>query len=205
MLSSNKVFAIVVLFISILFFSCGEKSEDVKPINFDSPEALKQTAAAVLNTVPSFVDKGYFIEDTSFQISAGIEIENANEWGIKFSLLTKEGTTFIKNYETPLLDGSFKESQVNKIKFPSFNYELVYYSSKSFFMGSGGGEVFSYIIDFNKKEIYKAHLVADDRSRIQLFISENILDGGIKNFFVSNFKRDYPRLLIVEKDIEPGG
>ena len=205
MLSLNKVFAIVVLFISLLFFSCGEKNGDVKPINFDSPEALKQTAAAVLNTVPSFVDKGYFIEDTSFQISAGIEIENANEWGIKFSLLTKEGTTFIKNYETPLLDGSFKESQVNKIKFPSFNYELVYYSSKSFFMGSGGGEVFSYIIDFNKKEIYKAHLVADDRSRIQLFISENILDGGIKNFFVSNFKRDYPRLLIVEKDIEPGG
>lgn len=200
----NKLFIIVFLLTSIVFFSCGEKDEDVKPIGYDSPEALKQAAASVLNTIPSFTDKGYFIEDTTLQIVAGIEVETVSEWGIKFSLLTKNGTAFIKIYETPLLSGSFKESQANKIKFPSINYELAYYSSKSFFMGSGGGEVFSYIIDFNKKEIYKAHLVTDGSEGIKLFVSENTLDGGIKNFFIGNFKRDYPRLVIVKKDIEPG-
>ncbi len=29
-------------------------------------------------------------------------------------------------------------------------YDLIYYNSLDYFLGSGGGEVYSYIIDFNK-------------------------------------------------------
>ncbi|MBZ0201015.1 MAG: hypothetical protein K8H86_14180 [Ignavibacteriaceae bacterium] len=188
-------------FISVFFISCGQNDEP-KPVDYSSPEVLKETAFNVLNIQPAFTAKGDFVKDTLVQIVAGIEVENTNEWGIKFSLLMQQNDVFDKIFETPLLDGSFKECQVNKIKFPSTDYELVYYSSKSFFMGSGGGEVFSYVIDFVKKEIYKAHLISDDRGGAKLYISENITDAGIKNFFVGNNKRDYPGLTLISKDID---
>lgn len=198
----NKFISITaIVFFSVLFFSCGQKDEP-QPIDYSNPEVLMQVASDVLNIIPAFTDKGDFVRDTLIQIAAGIEVESRNEWGIKFSLIVQHNDKFEKIFETPLLDGSFKECQVNKIKFPSTDYELVYYSSKSFFMGSGGGEVFSYVIDFYKKEIYKAHLVSDDRGGAKLFITENITDAGIKNFFVGNYKRDYPGLTLISKDID---
>jgi hypothetical protein len=69
-------------------------------------------------------------------------------------------------------------------------------------MGSGGGEVFSYIIDFNKKETFYAHLVAEPEKPVYLYLSGNINNPEIKNFFIGNFKRDYPSPTLISKDID---
>ncbi|MEJ2616784.1 MAG: hypothetical protein P8Z35_17650 [Ignavibacteriaceae bacterium] len=40
-----------------------------------------------------------------------------------------------------------------------------------------------------------------DKEKIFLFLSNNIDNSDIKNFFIANFKRDYPNLKIVSKDV----
>jgi hypothetical protein len=90
---------------------------------------------------------------------------------------------------------------VDKIKFSSFDYDLVYYNSQSYFLGSGGGEVFSYIIDFENKQVYYAHLIVESESSTSLFISENTSSKELINFFTLTFKKDYPGLKLVQDDI----
>jgi hypothetical protein len=68
-------------------------------------------------------------------------------------------------------------------------------------MGSGGGEVFSYIIDLENKQVYSAHLVVESQSATYLFISDNTQNKELINFFTLTFKKDYPGLTIVEDDI----
>ncbi len=134
-------------------------------------------------------------------IASGVEINNSDEWGIKFTFLEKSNDEFIELFETELLNGSFKESMIDKIKLSSFDYELVYYSSQSYFMGSGGGEVFSYIIDLELKQVYYAHLVVESESAIYLYLSENTQRRELINFFNMTLRKDYPGLQIVSDDI----
>ena len=103
-------------------------------------------------------------------------------------------------FQTNLLKGSFKESLTKKIKFPAYDYELIYYNSQDYFLGSGGGEIFSYIINFKNQKTFYAHLFLE-KEKISLFLSNNIDNSEIKNFFIANFKRDYPNLQIVSKDV----
>jgi hypothetical protein len=90
---------------------------------------------------------------------------------------------------------------VDKIKFSSIDYDLVYYNSQGYFMGSGGGEVFSYIVDLENKQVYSAHLVVESQSSTYLFISDNTQIKELINFFTLTFKKDYPSLTIVDDDI----
>jgi hypothetical protein len=76
----------------------------------------------------------------------------------------------------------------------------MYYNSQDYFLGSGGGEVFSYIIDFNNKKTYYAHLFSEGK-KVSLFLSVNIDIPEIKDFFTSAFKKDYPGLVLVTKDV----
>lgn len=82
-----------------------------------------------------------------------------------------------------------------------FDYELIYYNSQDYFLGSGGGEVYSYLINFNEGKTYFAHLVDEPGKSASLFLSENIDIIEVKNFFISNFKRDYPAVKLIQKDI----
>jgi hypothetical protein len=68
-------------------------------------------------------------------------------------------------------------------------------------MGSGGGEVFCYIIDFNEKEAYYAHLVADNK-KVSLYLSDNIKNDDVRQFFLNTFKRDFPTYILVQQDIK---
>ena len=90
---------------------------------------------------------------------------------------------------------------VDKIKFSSIDYDLVYYNSQGYFLGSGGGEVFSYIIDFENKQVYYAHLVVESPTETSLFISDNTQNKELVNFFTLTFNKDYPTLKIVKDDI----
>ena len=87
----------------------------------------------------------------------------------RFYLLKLKGDDLVKISQTDLLQGSFKGSLCNKIKFPSFDHELIYYNSRDYFLGSGGGEIFSYIINFQENKTYYAHLVADENKPAVLY------------------------------------
>jgi hypothetical protein len=199
-------FAFILIFIfvfAILIPSCSDKKEDEqKPVfSFTDSVIVNSETKKLLGDNLKFVLTGDFDEDSLQEIAAGIELAENNVWGIKFILLKLKDNQLVKEFETPLLDGSFKESLVKKIKFPKFNYELIYYNSEDYFWGSGGGEVFAYIINFAENETFYAHLFSESRKPVELFLSNNISEPDLKKFFVSSFKKDFPDLKLTSDDV----
>jgi hypothetical protein len=191
----------MVLFLFLGIISCSDKEEKIPVLDFENKVQVLDIVKKHYNKETQIAFGGLFDETGKQYIAAGYEINNSDEWGIKFEFLEKSGNKFNSKYETELLDGSFKESFVDKIQFSSIDYDLVYYNSQGYFMGSGGGEVFCYIIDFENKQVYYAHLVVESGSSTSLFISENTQNKELINFFTLTFKKDHPDLKIVEDDI----
>ena len=203
MLLNKKI--LILVFVSLLSFSCNKNKSDAdnsNAIDFENPEVVLQQAKNVLGNDVKFAYKGKFDQDTTIEIASGTETQSPKQWGIKFVLLKRDDNQLKVAYQTPLLNGSFKQCLVQKIKFPVFDYELIYYNSQDYFLGSGGGEVYSYLINYNEGKTYFAHLVTQSGGNVSLYLSENIDFPEVKNFFVSIFKRDYPSVQIVSKDIE---
>lgn len=202
---SNKYFCLTYIFIiSVLLFSCGDDESSkskVEPVaDFGNPEAVMKEAEKTLGPDTKFAFKGSFDKDSVIEVAAGLEIENQDNWGIKFALLKLVKNKLETVYKSDLLEGSFNESLMRKIKFPDFDYELVYYNSQDYFMGSGGGEVFSYIVDFNNRNIYYAHLFSEGEE-VSLYLSENTDNyPEIKSFFSRIFRKDYANLKITSQD-----
>jgi hypothetical protein len=201
LLSNNYKRVLIILSLLLGIISCSDKQEKIPVIDFENKVQVLEVVKNHYNKETQVAFSGLFDEKGKQYIAAGFEINNADEWGIKFQFLEKSGNEFILKYETELLDGSFKESFVDKIQFSSIDYDLVYYNSQGYFMGSGGGEVFSYIVDFENKDVYYTHLVVESESLTSLFISENTQNKELINFFTLTFKKDYPNLKIVEDDI----
>jgi hypothetical protein len=204
LLLNKKLIFSIFLFLPLLI-SCGEKNSDSpetsQKTDYDNPQTVVQEAIKVVGDDVKFAYKGRYNKDTVVEIAAGTEVQSPKEWGIKFLLLKSDGNKLAAVFQTPLLNGSFKKCLVQKIKFPMFDYELVYYNSQAFFLGSGGGEVYSYLVNFNDSKTYYAHLVDLPGKPASLFLSENMDVDEVKSFFISNFKRDYPALKVVSKDI----
>ncbi len=201
MLLNNFKNGFIILCLLFGVISCADKQEKIPVLNFENKVQLLDAVKKHFNNETQAAFGGMFDETGKQFIAAGWEINNPDDWGIKFAFLEKTDDEFVSKYETELLDGSFKESFVDKIKFSSIDYDLVYYNSQGYFMGSGGGEVFSYIIDMENKQAYYAHLVVESQTSTYLFISDNTENKELINFFTLNFKKDYPGLQIVNDDI----
>src|SRR3990172_517667 len=171
----------------------------IKNESIDEILSIVKKGKKVLGNNAKAAYLGFYEDNSKDEIVAGIEIDTKEELGIKFALLRIKNNKLEKGYETGLLEGSFNSSYVKKIKFPSVAYELIYYNSQDYYMGSGGGEIFSYIFDFKIGKVYYAHLVIESK-RISLFLSHNINDQEVKNFFINNFKKDYPAFTLVSQD-----
>ncbi|HOJ08589.1 MAG: hypothetical protein LC124_08015 [Ignavibacteriales bacterium] len=201
-MSLNKIFKSVFLFLlALAALSCSDKQEKIPAINYESKKEVLDVVKKYCNSKAAIAVGGMFDERGKQYIAYGVEYENSEEWGIKFSFVEKSGEDFNLIFETDLLEGSFKESLVDKIKLVSDQYDLLYYNSQGYFMGSGGGEVFSYLIDMEKKQVYYAHLVVESTAAIFLYISDNTESKELVNFFTLSFKKDYPGLQIVSDDI----
>lgn len=195
----NKIYKIIGIIIPLLIFSgCGKK--DSKPVNFNDMRSIKNLAAQLIDKDIKFVASGEFSSEGSKSIVAGTEVSEKDKWGISFSLIEKIDDEFNVVYNTGLLEGSFNNCIVDKMKLSSFKGEMIYYNSKDFYMGTGGGDVFLYIINFFKKEIYYAHLIVQKSSGVSLYLSENVEDPMIRKFFIRYFKKDYSALRVIKSD-----
>jgi len=199
-LLSNRNF-IYLLLAALLFVNAGcKKSYEPPPHNlFENEQLVLKTAKDLVGENISFTTAGFFETDSVKSIVAGMEVSEKNDWGIKFYLISWMEGEFQIKYQTGLLNGSFVQCLVNKIKFSDYDNELVYYNSKSYFLGNAGGDVYSHVIDLKRLKTYSAHLSVISEGRISLDLSQNIDDPMIKNFFVSYFRRDYPNLRLVER------
>lgn len=196
----NKKYLLLLLSL-VFILSCADKSEKIPVLNYSDKNQM-------LNVAKKFYDEnigaafgGIFDESFKESIIGCTEINNERDWGIKFHQLLKVEEELELKYETSLLEGSLKDCFIDKIKFPMLEYELIYYNSQGYFMGSGGGEIFSYIINFETKEVYYAHLVSEPGYPATLYISPNTKIKDVKNFFIAIFKKDYPQVRLVDEDI----
>ena len=201
MLSNNFKKKLTALLVFIFIVSCSDKQEKIPAIEYENKAKVLEVVKKHFNKDVDIAIGGMFDESGKNLIAVGTEISSSDEWGIKFTFIEKVGNEFVVNYETELLDGSFKECFVDKIKFASIDYDLVYFNSQGYFLGSGGGEVFSYIIDLENKQVYYAHLVFESEISTSLFISDNTVNKELINFFTLTFKKDYPELKKVDDDI----
>ena len=198
----NKIIIFSSAAILIIGLSGCTKSYEPPPHNlFENEQLVLKTAKDLVGEKVSFTTAGYFESDTLKSIVAGIEVSDKNEWGIEFYLISWLEGEFKIKYQTGVLNGSFVQCLVNKIKFSDFNNELIYYNSKNYFLGNASGDVYSHVIDMKKLKIYSAHLSVITEGRVSLDLSQNIDVPMIKTFFISYFRRDYPNLRLVEKAI----
>ncbi len=205
-MSLNKKLLSALILSFLFFYSCSEKKQEANQDelnkNYSNPSYVLTQAKNILGNDVKETFKGRFDRDSVIEVIAGTETSNKTQWGIRFYFLKMKNGELTKIWQTDLLQGSFKGSLCDKIKFPYFDHELVYYNSKDYFLGSGGGEVFTYIINFQDYKTYYAHLVDERGKPVSLFVSDNIDVPEIHNFFVGIFKKDYPALKLVDKDIQ---
>lgn len=202
MLLNRSLRILIVISFTLTAISCGDKDEDALPkIDYENKIQLIELSKRIFGQEVVSAFGGFFDETAKKKIAVIIETDENVDWGIKFALLEEANAELETKFESRILSGSHKESFLDKIKFPSFDYELLYYNSQGYFMGTGGGEIYSYIVDFGSKEVYNAHLVLEARRPASLFLSANILNKDVRNFFIQIFKKDYPNLKIVDQDI----
>ena len=195
---SNKFY--IGLFLTVFAFGGCKKSYEPPPHNlFENEQLVLKTAKDLVGENITFTSAGYFETDSVKSIVAGKEISEKNEWGIQFYLISWVDGEFNVKYQTGLLNGSFVQCMVNKIKFSDMENELIYYNSKNYFLGNASGDVYSHVIDLSKLKVYSAHLSVITEGRVSLDLSQNIEDPMLKNFFIGYFRRDYPNLRLVEK------
>lgn len=202
-MSSNKFLINFIFFLlTFSFFRCGDKGDDVVPrIDYENKVQMMEFSKKTLGDEVVSAFGGFFDNSPRKKIAAIMETDENINWGLKFVLLEELDGKLKINFQSKIIPGSHKESFLDKIKFPSFDYELLYYNSQGYFVGSGGGEVYAYIVDFENKEIYSAHLIAETDSPVSLFVSKNTENKEIKNFFIQIFKNEYPSLKIIDEDI----
>lgn len=193
----------VLLLIFAFLFGCSkteQKKVEEEPVkNFNDLSVMLRESKKVMGNDTKMTYSGMFEDTTKDEIVAGLEIDKKNELGIRFALLKIMGNKLVKGFETSLLDGSITNGYISKIKLPPNSYELLYYNSQDYYVGTGGGEVFSYIIDFKLGKVYYAHLILEPKVT-SLFLSHNIDNPEVKNFFIKNFKKDYSNFTLVSKD-----
>ncbi|MBT8381609.1 MAG: hypothetical protein KJO59_04555 [Ignavibacteria bacterium] len=188
------------LFVISIFITVScDKAYEPPPHNlFEDQTQVLEVARETVGERVSFSASGYFESDSVKSICAGVEETSNNQFGIKFSLVSWNEGEFVHQYTSGLLEGSFDGCIVDKIKFSEIPNELIYYNSKSYFMGSSGGEVFLHVVDLNKRKVYSAHLTTAARGPATLELSDNIDIPMLQTFFVSYFRRDYPSFKVIE-------
>ncbi|RPI67719.1 MAG: hypothetical protein EHM47_15375 [Ignavibacteriales bacterium] len=202
MLLLNKFLSVVLIVLISFFISCGDNEEKKQaPLkDFKDPAVQLKEAKSLLGEDAQMTFLGNFDKNKNEELIAASEINTKDEWGIKFTSIKLNNEKPEKVFETKLLEGFLEDSRLEKLNLSSKDYELLYYHSGDFFMGSGGGEVFSYVIDFEEEEVYYAHLVADNK-KISLYISDNISDDEVKQLFLNTYKRDFPAYVLVQEDV----
>lgn len=206
---SKIAVSLIVLITAAVFTACNKK-ENPKPvppvISQDSARAIDKQMLAdkvkkILGDSLKIIEPGkYQIDSSSFGVVAGTEISNPKMWGIRFTYFKDQNNNLVKAFETPLLKGSFKEAMVRRIKLANSSYEMIYYDSQDYFLGSGGGEIFSYIVDLDNDKVYSAHFFTVPRRPVSLYLSSNIDNPEIREIFVKHFQKDYPELKLINKD-----
>jgi len=185
----------------IFLTGCQKKAAEQTPVtvkSFYNYDTLLNEVKNLLHADDGVALLGNFKGDTTQQAAAVIYVNKKLE-KISFNLFEIMDTKLEKKDETQPLIGSLKDCKIEKINLPGVSNDLIYYNSQIYFMGSNGGEVFSYLVDFKAQKTYYAHLVSEPRKPEFLYISETD-NQEVRKYFIDNFRKDYSAFKITPKD-----
>lgn len=196
--------------IAALLISCGDSGKDNKPdIEKEKAEEMKRNDNALIAKVKNKFGEpavsvliGAFDYDTNNRIAvAGLEIIEKDDWSICFAFLdNNEGEELVEKWRTEKLLGSFNECLIKPISLSGFKNELVYYNSQNYYIGSAGGDIYAYIIDYPNKAVYQAHFFSYADRPVSLYVPKAPYNEEIVDFLTNEFKLIYPEVILTDKD-----
>lgn len=128
------------------------------------------------------------------------EINSGTDFGIKFMLAHLHADSVIVDYTSNLVDGAVNQSVFETVKIPGANYDMAYYSSSDYFMGSGGGEMFTYVIDFNTSSIGYGHMFISVGGVPNFYIPATVKGQNIREYLIGRIKSDFSDIKVVSQD-----
>ncbi|MBI2419820.1 MAG: hypothetical protein HYV28_18300 [Ignavibacteriales bacterium] len=104
-------------------------------------------------------------------------------------------------YVTEPLEGDPDNTELTSVRLTDIPHPIVYFNTGDFLMGTGGGEVFHYLIDAAKEQIYPAHFIADKSSGFGLYLPPQSRAAVIQDFFHAKVSKQYSPLSTLKRDI----
>jgi hypothetical protein len=192
---------LMLVLISLFLSACEKKDEnDAGIVKRTEEQIIADFARAHYHGSEVKLMTGEF-KVRELNLTAVILEENSGtEFGIRFLLVHLAADSVIVDYVSNILDGSVTDAVIEKVRLSGSNYEQLYYYSAGYFMGSGGGEAFAYVIDFNLSKVSMAHVYISRDKSPKLFISATVQNKEVREFFIKKFRADFPDLELVSRD-----
>lgn len=163
--------------------------------------AIDALLGAKLNASNFVKVQGHFLTMDGEEYAVLRDAKNGRDVGIIISICSvKQGTVTI-NYETPIVDGAVKHSIFQKVNVPGVTDTLLYYDSGDFFMGSGSGELYAYIIQPKEVSFLKAHLFIDGDTPPKVFIPDTPKTKVLRGYLFNKLRDQFPGLKFAAKDV----
>lgn len=203
------------LFFSFLIFlcsvySCNENKVDKQTeqeigdsLSVSRITFIKSRTAVKLNAKALGVLFGNFTDSTKLicAILLKMESKDLKNLSIAFvdtSLINSENFVL---YVTDPLEGDPENTELTSVLLTDSPHPLVYFNTGDFLMGTGGGEVYHYLIDAAKKQIYPAHFIADKANGFGLFLPLISRAAEIREFFHTRVSKQFSPLSTLKRDI----
>jgi hypothetical protein len=134
--------------------------------------------------------------------AAVYEVNAGTEFGIKFMLAHIQSDSIVVDYNSKLVDGAVNQSIFERVRITDNSSDAVYYNSSGYFMGSGGGEVFAYVVDFNETTVSFGHVYVTGENQPKLYIPATVKDKETRNFLLNKVRVDFPNVKLVNQDFK---
>jgi hypothetical protein len=203
---SNYFFCILAL---LIFYSCEKSNQDPAPLaeklsRIDSlslrfpnlnPKALSVVTGEIITAL-----EGNFSNAKDVVYAVLIDDQTKNLCHLKIKFIRKFDTYYQAAYSSPSLEGIKKSFGLEKAILPGLSYQLLYFDSGGYYLGSGGGEIFSYLIDAEMARTYSALLRIGDGNPPQILIPRSCNRIEVRNYFIKKLQGLYPEAAV--RDVE---
>ncbi len=120
--------------------------------------------------------------------------------GIVLALVGINQDTLTTLFNSSLLDGSVEKTSISLLTDPrDTTNKFAYYDTGDYLLGSGGGEMYIYIISLKFPELVQAHLIITSTAPPKLYIHPNC-PGTIALLIENELRADYPGFQRIKKD-----
>jgi hypothetical protein len=198
-----KLFYALCFLVIVMFSGCGKNDKNQEqPVSFKTEdERIVEFVNNTYHCKEAKVLKGVY--KPNYELFAVVyEINSGTDFGIKFMLAHIHADSVIVDYNSNLVDGAVNQSVFERVNVTGKGYDLVYYSSSDYFMGSGGGEVFTYVIDFNEPSLAYGHLYISGEGAPKFYIPSTVEDKSIREFLIRRIKSDFSDIKPVSQDFK---